>query len=168
MAVRATLNAPGNRNYRVVRFSYEFNQPIDRNYVPEEVPRGGTIFLVIEAINDTSILAWMLGTDRPSDGDITVVDRDSTTLRTIVFRGGHCIRYREEFDSVEERPFLLHFTVACQRIEINDQVHEQITWTENSSEIEGSDTPTRVGSSPSESSSSGSSDGDVSSFNPND
>lgn len=169
MAVRATLEAPGSSNYRVIRFSYEFDQQVDPNYIPREVPRGGTIHLVIEAINDTSILAWMLGTDRPSAGRITVVDRESTTLRNIHFQGGHCVHYKEEFDFFDEKPLQIHFTVACQRIEINDMVHQQITWTENSSTIEGGDSPTRVESSPSsESSSSSSSDGGVSSFNPND
>lgn len=166
MSVRATLETAGDRNYRILRFDYEFSQPVDANCIPVAVPRGGFINFVIESPRHTGILAWMLGTDRSSAGHITVVDRDLSTVRRISFEGGHCIWYKEEYDTFTEDPMKIYFRVACQRIEINDQIHQQITWTENSSQIEGSSTPTRIASSGSSSESS--SGGGVSSFNPND
>jgi len=171
MAVRATLRAPGNRDYRVLKFDYEFTQPVDSNYVPVAVPRGGIINIVIEAVNDTSILAWMLATDSPSTGFITVTDGEASTLRNINFQGGHCIYYREDYDAFSEDPMKIHFRVACQSIDINDMVHRQITWTEEGSSIEPASGSSSSGSSasPSTSSASGSSsEAGVSSFNPND
>lgn len=168
MSVNATLNAPGGP-YRVLHFDYEFTQPVDANYVPIAVPRGGTIKIVIASRNDTSILAWMLATDRPSGGDINVIDGNATTVRTIYFNGGHCVYFREDFNADSQDPMRIHFHVACQRISINDNVHQQITWTEQGSQVDS-------GSSSSSSSSSGSTSGGasasasggVSSFNPND
>lgn len=170
MSVRATLHAPGSNNYRVLRFNYEFSQAVDANMVPIAVPRGGKINFVIESPRQTGILAWMLGTDRPSAGTLTVIDGDLSTIREIRFEGGHCVSFREEYDSYNGNPMIIHFTVACQFIEINDQPHNQITWTEQSSSArQGSSSSTAsTTSEPASALGNPSGNGEVSSFNPND
>lgn len=157
MSVRASLNTVGDNDYRVLRFDYEFSQPVDSNCVPTGVPRGGFINITVESPRHTALITWMLGSDVPSDGRITVTGRESATLRIITFRNGHCIYYKEEFDAFNDQAMKIHFRIACQQIEVDDAQHHQVTWTESESSA----------SSPSggDSSASSSSTG---SFNPND
>lgn len=156
MSVRAILNTAGDKAYRVLKFDYEFSQPVDSNCVPAGIPRGGFINITVESPRHTGLIMWMLDPDLASDGRITIQGRDSATLRLISYRNGQCIYYREEYDAFNDQPMKIHFRIACQQIEIDDARHQQVTWAEGG----GS-------SSSSSSSGSGFSTG-VSSFNPND
>ena len=134
MSVNATLTAPGGE-YRVIKVDYEFNQPVDNNCRPIALPRGGFINFVVEARRNTGILNWMLGADKQSDGEVIIEDERKNKLRSIKFSQGKCVYYKEEYDTFDQDQMKMHFRIATQRIEINGEEHQQVTWTGSGSNL---------------------------------
>jgi len=85
---------------RVCNYSYEFNQAFDTDNQPTAVPRGGTIYVQVDAFSheeNPDLLNWMLRPDMKKNGKITIYKPSdpNIVLKTIEFKDAYCVYYKE-------------------------------------------------------------------------
>jgi len=101
----ATLKVDGFKERKVSQYSFGFNQDIDKENQPSGIPRGGRIYLKVDAFSqeeNVELLNWMVSKTMKKNGEIEIMvpsDPDKT-LKKIVFTDAYCVDYKEDWRDV--------------------------------------------------------------------
>lgn len=97
MSFKAIFEVDG-KKYRVVNCSYSLNQFVDDTGRPSSTVRAGTIDLVVESTDDTTLFEWMCDSYMRKDGKITFNKRDEDAkMKELEFKEAYMVHYSESF-----------------------------------------------------------------------
>lgn len=106
--------------YTVLKCSYKFKKPTDPTTKPTGEVQGGKIKLTIESRGNMGLLEWIIAPEREKDGIITFFKRDAMSrLLQIEFQKAQCIRFKEKFNSVDNEPMHINFTLTARNLSFN-------------------------------------------------
>lgn len=119
MALDATLTFTGGAtdSLKVLECDYEFSQEIDETGKPSATPRGGLIHVTVESNDKTTIAEWMFAKMAFKNGKIEFSLRNSKK-KELTFEDGACISYHESFNSENNLPMILRFTISANTIKL--------------------------------------------------
>ena len=105
---------------------YVLHRDVDGKGRPASVVYGGTIDMVVESTDDTSILEAMVNnTHKPLDGSITFQkDDEDAKMKELSFEKGYIIRYEESFSTTGSKAMVISFTISAQTIKIGGAEHK--------------------------------------------
>ena len=126
MAFVAKLKIGSKDGLDVISCNYELHREVDAKGRPSSIVYGGTIDVVVESTDDTSIIESMVNNQhKPLDGSITFKKGDEDAkLKELSFEKGYVIRFAENFDTRGENPMLVSFTISAQTIKIGSAEHK--------------------------------------------
>lgn len=108
----------GDNSYTVLNADYEVSQPVGERNMPVRAPSIGLIHLTLESTNSGEIFEWAASPRLSKDGNVVFYRRDAqSSMKTLSFRGGFCVNYREQFDANNDTPMRMHITLAVHEIE---------------------------------------------------
>lgn len=103
-AVAAYFTAMGVPDTEVVSFNYELSRSVDSKGRPSSVTQGGVVHVELTSSDaDGPLAEWLANSYTEGDGTIRFVDQDQSTLKTVEFTKGRCIRYAERFNKTPEQ-----------------------------------------------------------------
>jgi len=109
----------------ILECSFNFTQNIGEDGRIIGVPRAGLIHLLIEATNNTNILAWMIMPNTFKEGEIIFYNRDSmSSNKTLIFHEAICVSYHETFNAEDTLPMKTRITISARSLDINDVSYE--------------------------------------------
>lgn len=162
-----TLDSGGGKVWRILRYNFDFYQPVDSTGFPIAVTSGGIINIVVESTSDDDqLIALALAPNRPVSGSFSLQEFEGKRLKKVEFKDAHIIYYKEIFEALSDATNAhVEFRLSCREITINGNQNARLVknWPGSSASGGGSSA-----SSEGSASSSSSSSGGVSSFNPND
>ena len=104
--------------------SYDLTQEVDATGRPSAITRGGRIKLVVESNGDTDLFEWMVNNFERKDGSITFYKRDSDAkLKSLNFKEGYLVKFEETFDSDNQNPMTVAFTISAREIAMGNASH---------------------------------------------
>jgi hypothetical protein len=107
----------GENSYTVLAADYEVSQPIGRRNMPTDVPVVGLIHMTLESNNKSEIFEWAVSHKLAKSGSIVFYRRDAqSSMKTLNFKDGFCINFKEQFDADSEKPMRMHVTLAVREI----------------------------------------------------
>ena len=104
-ATLATLKIDGFKDRKVTAYNYGFSQAIDKENQPAGIPRGGRLYVKVDAFSqeeNVELLNWMVSKTMKKNGEIVVMvpsDPDKT-LKKIQFEDAYCVDYKESWADV--------------------------------------------------------------------
>ena len=124
MAFKAQLKI-GSKEFDVISCDYALSREVDGKGRPASVVYGGTIDLVVESSDDTSIIEAMVNNQfKPLDGTVTFKKSDEDAkMKELSFEKGYIVKFGESFGTLDSRPMLISFTVSAQKIKIGSAEH---------------------------------------------
>ena len=124
MAFQATLKI-GSKEFDVISCNYSLHRDVDPKGKPASRVYGGTINLVIESTEDTSIIESMVNNQfKTLDGTVTFKKSDEDAkMKELTFETAYIVQFTESLDVVGSTPMLIHFTVSAQTIKIGNADH---------------------------------------------
>lgn len=153
------------KSWRILRYSFDFYQPIDNTGFPTGVTSGGIINILVESTgNDDQLIELALAPNRPISGSFNLQEFEGKTLKKVEFKDAHIIYYKEIFEALSDATNAqVEFKLSCREITINGNQNARMVkkWPGSSDSSGGSASSSGGGAS-------ASSSGGVSSFNPND
>jgi hypothetical protein len=125
MAFKATLKI-GSTEFDVISCNYALHREVDGKGRPASVVYGGTIDLVVESTDDTSIIEGMVNNQhKPIDGTVTYKKSDEDAkLKELSWEKGYVIKFAESFDTINSQAMLISFTVSAQTLKIGSAEHK--------------------------------------------
>ena len=103
----------------VLDCNFSFEQGTDYTGRPSQKPKGGQISVLLESTGKTDFLEWMISPNMSKNGKITFFKRDNlSSLKTVEFKEAYCIKYSEDFDSVDTQPLKTRIIVSAKEISI--------------------------------------------------
>lgn len=116
-----TLTSSGQptETLKVLECDYEFSQEIDETGKPSAKPRGGLIHVTVESSEKATIAEWMFAKLDMKDGRLEFSLRNNKK-KTLSFEDGTCIEYHESFNSVNNMPMVLRFTISANTIKLGN------------------------------------------------
>ena len=117
----------------VISCDYSFSQQINARGEPAGIPQGGTINLMINSVNSSTIMSWMFGQIQMS-GSITFSDtgdRDGGVriFKTLKFELAYLVSYHESFSGSDSGiDMTTSLTISAKKITVSDKTHENL-WT---------------------------------------
>ena len=125
MSFKATLKI-GSKEFDVITCNYALHREVDAKGRPASVVYGGTIDLVIESTDDTSIIEGMVNNQhKPLDGKITFKKSDEDAkLKELGFEKGYVVQFAESFNTIGSQPMQISFTISAQTIKIGGAEHK--------------------------------------------
>ena len=107
----------GENSYIVLNADYEVSQPIGRRNMPTDAPVVGLIHITLESNNRSEIFEWAVSPKLAKSGNIVFYRRDAqSSMKTLSFKDGFCISFREQFEADSEKPMRMHITLAVREI----------------------------------------------------
>jgi hypothetical protein len=104
----------------VLQCGFRFRQSLDVSGRPGTLPRGGIIRLVLESDDRTGLFEWMISSINIKNGMVTFYRHDTMSrLKSLHFRGAHCVEYYETFDQVSRYPMQIQLTLSAHSISLN-------------------------------------------------
>jgi len=103
----AILKVKGFTHRKVIEYSYNFTQSIDKENQPAGIPRGGKLTVKLDACTQKGVielLKWMVGREKKEEVVIEVYkpyDPESL-LKTLIFKDAFCIDYKENWKDLRE------------------------------------------------------------------
>ncbi|MEO6818657.1 MAG: type VI secretion system tube protein TssD [Ginsengibacter sp.] len=124
MAFKAQLKI-GSKEFDVISCDYALHREVDGKGRPASVVYGGTINLVIESSDDTSVIEAMVNNQfKPLDGTVTFKKSDEDAkMKELSFEKGYVVAFHESFGTLDNKPMLISFTVSAQKIKIGSAEH---------------------------------------------
>jgi hypothetical protein len=123
---------------------------MDRSNRPNGAPRGGLIEMMVETANENELVEWAFKHDLKKNGKIIFYRRDANSqMRTVTFNDAYCVYFKEIFTADGKNPMVTRITISARQLTIANQ----------------SITNAWAGMNSSGGSSSGASQGEISSFN---
>ena len=125
MSFKAQLKI-GSKEFDVISCNYALNREVDGKGRPASVVYGGTINLVVESTDDTSVIEGMVNNQhKPIDGTITFKKGDEDAkLKELSWEKGYVVKFHESFDTINSQAMLITFTVSAQSIKIGSAEHK--------------------------------------------
>jgi hypothetical protein len=114
----------GSTEWNVLHCSFSLNQEIDPSGRPSSVTRGGTIHVVVESTDDTSLFEWMCDSYLRKSGTITFNKRDEDSkMKELQFSEAYMISYEESFDYSGTGAMTISFALSAQEISMGNGTH---------------------------------------------
>ena len=125
MAFKAKLKI-GSKEFDVITCNYALKRDVDGKGRPASTVYGGTVDLVVESSDDTSIIEAMVNNQyKPLDGVVTFKKSDEDAkMKELSFEKGYVVSFMEEFSTLDDRPMLISFTVSAHKLKIGSATHE--------------------------------------------
>lgn len=125
MAFKATLKI-GSKEFDVINCSYAFTRDVDLKGRPSSVVYGGTVNLVVESTDDTSVIESMVNNQhKPLDGTVTFKNTDEDSkMKELSFEKGYVISYAESFSTGSSEAMMASFTISSETIKIGGAEHK--------------------------------------------
>ena len=118
MAFRSNVKFEG-KEYDILDCHYSFHRDVDLKGRPSSNVYGGTIKLLIEATEDTTIIAQMVNQFKPNSGSITFNKGDEDAkMKELTWEGGYVVKYRESLDIVGREPMKIYFEISAEKIKM--------------------------------------------------
>lgn len=125
MAFRANLKFEG-KEYDVLHCDYSFRRDVDLKGRPSSNVYGGTINVVVEATEDSTVVAQMVNQFKPNSGSITFNKGDEDAkMKELSWENGYVIKYREALDVVGREPMQIAFTISAEKMKMEGVEVEQ-------------------------------------------
>lgn len=91
----------GDTEYTLLSCAYSITQPTDAFGIPNDIPRGNLINLVVQTNGvNSSLVEWASQPRLKKDGRITYTNTEGSTGQTFDFFDGYCISYSESFSAM--------------------------------------------------------------------
>jgi len=102
----AVLSVGNFADRKVCDYNYEFSQAFNTDNQPTTAPRGGTLYVKVDAFShegNLDLLNWMLREDLKLNGKLTVYKPSdpNIVLKTIEFEDAYCVWYKETWKDVK-------------------------------------------------------------------
>ena len=125
MAFKAQLKI-GSNEFDVISCNYALRRDVDGKGRPSSVVYGGTIDLVVESSEDTSIIEGMVNNQyKPLDGTITFKkSEEDAKMKELSFTKGYIVSFHEDFSTLDKKPMLISFTISAQTLKIGSAEHK--------------------------------------------
>lgn len=118
MAFRSSLKFEG-KEYDVLDCHYSFHRDVDLKGRPSSNVYGGTIKVVVESTEDTTIIAQMVNQFKPNSGTITFNKGDEDAkMKELAWENGYVVKYREALDVVGKEPMKIYFEISAEKIKM--------------------------------------------------
>jgi hypothetical protein len=118
MAFRASLKFEG-KDYDVLDCHYSFLRDVDLKGRPSSNVYGGTIKIVVESTEDSTIIAQMVNQFKPNSGSLTFNKGDEEAkMKELSWTNGYVIRYNESLDVVGREPMKIAFEISAEKIKM--------------------------------------------------
>ena len=115
----------GSKEFDVISCDYTFRRDVDAKGRPSSGIYGGSVNVVVESTDDTSIIESMVNQYKPVDGTITFKKSDEDAkMKELSLTKGYIVNFQESLDIVGSAPMLIHFTVSAQEIKIGGADHK--------------------------------------------
>jgi hypothetical protein len=124
-AYKAILSV-GGTEYRLLKFSYTLNQPIEeKTNRPTSSVIGGTIECWVKSTGDSTFWEWMCDPTMRKDGSIDLFKmHEDSSLRKLEFSKAYCVEFTESFNFTgEDGPTIQHFKLAARTMKIGETDH---------------------------------------------
>ena len=107
------------KEVNIISLDYELKQETDVTGRPATITRGGKINLTIESTGDTTFFEWMCDNFERKDGSVVYTKRDSdATLKELNFTEAYMVQYRENFNSIDDKPVSETFTLSAKSLRL--------------------------------------------------
>lgn len=125
MAFQAKLKI-GGKEFDVINCNYSLHRDVDPKGRPSSPVYGGSINLVIESTEDTSIVEAMVNNQfKPLDGSILFKkSEEDAKMKELSFEKGYVVQFTEGLDIMGSQPMLIHFTISAQTVKIGNADHK--------------------------------------------
>lgn len=100
---------------KLLSCEFGFQQQLDETGRPATKPRGGLIHLTIESTDKEMIAEWMLNRMSRKNGRIEFPLRNNRK-KVVTFEDGICVSYNESYNSTDNVPMVLDFTISANKI----------------------------------------------------
>lgn len=118
MAFRSSLKFEG-KEYDVLDCHYSFHRDVDLKGRPSSNVYGGTIKVMVESTEDTTIIAQMVNQFKPNSGSITFNKGDEDAkMKELSWENGYVVKYRETLDVVGREPMKIYFEISAEKIKM--------------------------------------------------
>ena len=116
----------------VLNVHYAIHQVTDVEGRPAAISRGGTIDVVVKALNDgnTDFFNWACDPYTSKNGKVEFLKRDGTNMKTLEFEDAYLIAWTENYDSVSADSQIESFTISAKKIKVGDVFHEN-SWADS-------------------------------------
>lgn len=124
MAFKAQLKI-GSKEFDVISCDYALFREVDGKGRPASRVYGGTVDLVIESTDDTSVIEAMVNNQfKPLDGVVTFKKSDEDAkMKELSFTKGYIIKFGESFSTLDNKTMLISFTVSAETLKIGSAEH---------------------------------------------
>ena len=120
MAFKATFEVDS-KEYRIIKCSYSLHQAVDDTGRPSSTARGGTVNIVLESTDDTSLFEWMCDSYMNKECKIIFNKRDEDSkLKELVITEAYMVEYSESFDSDNDLAMVQSFSLSAHSISMGD------------------------------------------------
>ena len=125
MSFKAQLKI-GSKEFDVISCNYALHREVDGKGRPASVVYGGTVDLIVESTDDTSVIESMVNNQhKPLNGTVTFKKSDEDAkLKELSFEKGYVVRFAESFDTIGSQPMLISFTISAQTLKIGSAEHK--------------------------------------------
>ena len=124
MSFKAKLEVDG-KEYRVVYCNYSLKQFVDDTGRPSSTVRAGTIDIIVESTDDTTLFEWMCDSYMRKDGKITFNKRDEDAkMKELEFKEAYMVSYKESFDNAGTGAMQEKFSLSAHSIKLGNGEHE--------------------------------------------
>ena len=121
MAFAVKLELKGSK-YDALGCNYSFHRDVDSKGRPESNVYGGTIKVVVEANDDTNIVARLIEQSDPISGSVTFhKDGNAVPMKTLSWENGYIMKYNETFDVTENVPMSIYFELSAGKITVGKE-----------------------------------------------
>lgn len=108
-------------SYTILEYDILVEKGTDHNGKPATNARGGEIRVVVETDMRDHFSDWAISPTQVKDGKLTFYKRDGMSrMKTIAFKKGYCIRYRERFRAVGDEPMRTEIVISAKEINIGN------------------------------------------------
>ena len=105
----------------VLHCSYRFTQATNTTGRPCALPRGGSVYLVVESTGSTDLFDWMISNTQTKSGRVVFYRSDNMIKsKSLAFTDAHCVDYCETFDHQGSNPMQIQLTISAHKISLND------------------------------------------------
>ena len=125
MSFKATAKI-GSKEFDVISINYALHREVDGKGRPASIVYGGSINLIVESTDDTSIIESMVNNQhKPLDGKITFKKSDEDAkMKELEFEKGYIVKFEESFDTISNKAMVASFTISAQTIKIGGAEHK--------------------------------------------
>ncbi|MEO6720593.1 MAG: type VI secretion system tube protein TssD [Ferruginibacter sp.] len=126
MSFKARLKMGSLDNVEVIACNYSMHRDVNEKGRPASHVYGGTVDLVINSTDDTSVIESMVNNQhKPIDGTITFFkDDEDAKMKELAFEKGYVVRFAETFDTVGAKAMTISFTVSAEKLKIGGAEHK--------------------------------------------